>query len=68
MLRICKHWGALTLRTMCRRWDAWARMHQPLFSRVPLLHCPGNHESEVLLAQGNTAFQGTGNTLRGNYS
>ncbi len=28
-----------------RRWDAWARMTQPLFSRVPFVGTGGNHVS-----------------------
>jgi hypothetical protein len=35
------------------RWDAWARMTQPLFSRVPFVGTGGNHEIELLLTNDN---------------
>ena len=28
---------------MCRRWDGWARMMQPLLARAPLMATGGNH-------------------------
>lgn len=37
--RRCRHVGA----PACRRWDAWARMTQPLLAHVPLLSTGGNH-------------------------
>ncbi len=48
-LRVSSHGEAqlmalpLGLRWHCRRWDGWARMTQPLLSRVPLMATGGNH-------------------------
>lgn len=39
-----------------RRWDAWARMMQPLMSRLPLISTRGNHEIEQLLAADNATM------------
>ena len=39
-----------------RRWDAWARLTQPLLSAVPMLHIPGNHESETQPSGGDATF------------
>ncbi|KAL4419216.1 hypothetical protein ABPG77_010658 [Micractinium sp. CCAP 211/92] len=38
------------------RWDGWARMTQPLLSRVPLMATGGNHEIEQLLLADNATF------------
>jgi hypothetical protein len=35
-----------------RRWDAWARMMEPLLATHPMLACPGNHEIEWLEGDG----------------
>ena len=37
----------------CSRWDAWARLTQPLLARLPLVSCRGNHEIEQLLEAQN---------------
>jgi len=31
----------------CRRWDSWARMTEPLVSKVPMITVSGNHDIEV---------------------
>ncbi|KAL4422377.1 hypothetical protein ABPG75_008574 [Micractinium tetrahymenae] len=42
--------------SMQLRWDGWARMMQPLLSRVPLMATGGNHEIEQLLLANNATF------------
>ncbi|PSC76955.1 purple acid phosphatase 15 isoform X2 [Micractinium conductrix] len=46
------HWGTM-FATEQRRWDAWARLTQPLLARLPLVSCRGNHEIEQLLEAQN---------------
>ncbi|EFN56155.1 hypothetical protein CHLNCDRAFT_144837 [Chlorella variabilis] len=37
------------------RWDSWARLAEPVLSKLPLISCRGNHEREpLLLDRGNT--------------
>lgn len=47
-----------------RRWDAWARLTQPLYSRVPVAHVAGNHETELQISNDYHTFA-CGFTLAG---
>lgn len=33
------------------KWDSWARLFEPLLSRVPFVHTPGNHGARSVLLQ-----------------